>query len=110
MAHVFLPSFNEKCQENGWCADAEIRRYLGKHTLRLVDSTVQDDDIFLLSDADELFLPEVLLFLKLYNGYVSSISSSECSAGVYYVYRRLKIVPISFEVLFSQIPISLCFI
>ena len=98
MAHVFLPSFNEKCQENGWCADAEIRRYLGKHTLRLVDSTVQDDDIFLLSDADELFLPEVLLFLKLYNGYVTSISSSECSN--YYL-----TVPISFEILFSQIPI-----
>ena len=100
MAHVFLPSFNEKCQENGWCADAEIRRYLGKHTLRLVDSTVQDDDIFLLSDADELFLPEVLLFLKLYNGYVSSISSSECSTGVYY--RRLRIVSISFEILFLR--------
>ena len=108
MAHVFLPSFNEKCQENGWCADAEIRRYLGKHTLRLVDSTVQDEDIFLLSDADELFLPEVLLFLKLYNGYVSSISSSEFSN--YSLYRRLSTVPISFEILFSQIPISLCFI
>ena len=109
MAHVFLPSFNEKCQENGWCADAEIRRYLGKHTLRLVESTVQDDDIFLLSDADELFLPEVLLFLKLYNGYVSSISSSECSNYSLY-YRRLSTVPIFFEILFSQIPISRCFI
>ena len=106
MAHVFLPSFNEKCQENGWCADAEIRRYLGKHTLRLVESTVQDDDIFLLSDADELFLPEVLLFLKLYNGYVSSFTSIECSS----YYHRLSTAPVSFEILFSQIPISLCFI
>ena len=70
MAYLFLPSFNERCEDNGWCADAEIRRYLGKNTLRLVNSTVREDDIFLLLDADELPLPEVLLFLKLYNGYV----------------------------------------
>jgi len=69
MAYLFLPSFNERCEDNGWCADAEIRRYLGKNTLRLVNSTVKEDDIFLLLDADELPLPEVLLFLKLYNGY-----------------------------------------
>ena len=68
MAYLFLPSFNERCEDNGWCADAEIRRYLGKNTLRLVNSTVKEDDIFLLLDADELPLPEVLLFLKLYNG------------------------------------------
>ena len=70
MAYLFLPSFNEKCGDNGWCADAEIRRHLGKNSIRLVNSTVNDDDIFLLLDADELPLPEVLLFLKLYNGYV----------------------------------------
>ena len=68
MAYLFLPSFNQKCQDNGWCADAEIRRHLGKESMRLVNSTVRDDDLFLLLDADELPLPEVLLFLKLYNG------------------------------------------
>ena len=33
----------------------------------------RDDDLFLLLDADELPTPEVLLFLKLYDGYTEPI-------------------------------------
>ena len=46
--------------------------YLSKMGLKLIQNQ-RDDDLFLLLDADELPLPEVLLFLKLYDGYTEPI-------------------------------------
>ena len=41
-----------------------------KSGMKLLDN-VRDDDIFLLLDADELPNPESLMFLKLFDGWVS---------------------------------------
>ena len=67
-----LPYFADKGKDNGWYADAFIRMYLSKMGLNLI-SNQKDDDLFLLLDADELPLPEILLFLKLYDGYTEPI-------------------------------------
>ena len=72
MAYIFLPSFDQKGNENGWYADAVIRRYLGQEGLKLI-TNMRDDDLFLLLDADELPMREPLLFLKLYDGYTEPI-------------------------------------
>lgn len=69
---VLLPFFSDKGKENGWYADAFIRLYLSKMGLKLIQNQ-RDDDLFLLLDADELPLPEVLLFLKIYDGYTEPI-------------------------------------
>ena len=69
---VLLPFFKDRGHENGWYADAFIRMYLSKMGLKLVHNQLPDD-LFLLLDADELPLPEVLLFLKLYDGYTEPI-------------------------------------
>lgn len=72
MIYSFLPYFKEKGKESGWYADAFIRMYLSKKALPLIEDK-REDDLFLLLDADELPNPEVLLFLKLYNGYTEPI-------------------------------------
>ena len=69
---IMLPYFADKGKDNGWYADAFIRMYLSKMGLKLI-SNQKDDDLFLLLDADELPLPEILLFLKLYDGYTEPI-------------------------------------
>lgn len=70
--YVFLSHFTEKGKDNGWYADAYIRVFLSRRGLPMVENK-RDDDLFLLLDADELPLREVLLFLKLYDGYTEPI-------------------------------------
>ena len=50
------------------------RKYLGKTAFlrRLTD--LRPDDIFVYSEPEELIRPEILLFLKLYNGYSEPVS------------------------------------
>ena len=67
IAYVLLSHFKEEGHDNGWYADAYIRMYLSKRGLPLVEGA-RDDDLFVLSDADELPTREALLFLKLYDG------------------------------------------
>lgn len=70
--YVMLSHFKEKGKENGWYADAYIRMFLSKKGLPMIEG-IKDDDLFLLLDADELPSREVLLFLKLYDGYTEPI-------------------------------------
>ncbi|TRY71144.1 hypothetical protein TCAL_09420, partial [Tigriopus californicus] len=70
--YSYLPYFREKGRESGWYADAFIRMYLSKKALPMIKGK-RDDDLFLLLDADELPNPEILLFLKLYDGYTEPI-------------------------------------
>ena len=72
IAYVFLGHFTEKGKTNGWYADSYLRTHLSRQGLRLV-SGLRDDDIFLYLDADELPTREMLLFLKLYDGYSEPI-------------------------------------
>ena len=52
---------------NGKAADADMRRHLSEEGLkRLTD--VRLDDLFIYTDTDEIQKPEILTFLKLYDG------------------------------------------
>ena len=44
--------------------------------MKLIDN-LRDDDIFLLLDADELPNPEALMFLKLFDGWVSLVVNEQ---------------------------------
>lgn len=70
--YVLLSHFEEKGKTNGWFADAYIRLHLTRYGLPLIHG-LRDDDLFLLLDSDELPSREVLLFLKLYDGYTEPI-------------------------------------
>eukprot|EP00095_Tigriopus_kingsejongensis_P000459 snap_masked-scaffold217_size252476-processed-gene-1.4 protein:Tk00459 transcript:snap_masked-scaffold217_size252476-processed-gene-1.4-mRNA-1 annotation:"hypothetical protein DAPPUDRAFT_50861" len=70
--YTLLPYFHEKAKTNGWYADGFIRMYMSKKALPMIEGSMEDD-LFLLLDADELPNPEVLLFLKLYEGYTEPI-------------------------------------
>jgi beta-1,4-mannosyl-glycoprotein beta-1,4-N-acetylglucosaminyltransferase len=72
IGYVYLSHFTEKGKTNGWYADSYLRTHLSRGGLRLVDDA-RDDDLFLYLDADELPTREVLLFLKLYDGYTEPI-------------------------------------
>ena len=87
LLYILLPFFPKAGETNGWFADAFLRLFLGKSGMKLplfylcqfqpvipgmkLLDNVRDDDIFLLLDADELPNPESLMFLKLFDGWVS---------------------------------------
>ena len=70
--YVFLPYFPKEGEDNGWYADSFLRMYLGKEGMKLLDN-VNDDDVFLLLDADELPTPESLMFLKSFDGWTEPV-------------------------------------
>lgn len=73
IVYIPLGFFSSLSKKNGWIADAYIRYYLGERGLLLLHG-LRDDDLFVLSDADELPTKEILTFLKLYDGYPEPIS------------------------------------
>lgn len=68
IVHVPLYKFPPEGRENGWFIDMYLRTYMGIHGLKRVHG-VRSDDLFVLLDADEIPTREVLMFLKLYDGY-----------------------------------------
>lgn len=66
--HVPLYTFPERGHQNGWYMDMYLRKYMGSRGLRRVRGA-RSDDLFLLLDADEIPTREVIMFLKLYDGY-----------------------------------------
>ena len=51
--YVSLSYFPREAFYNGWVIDALLRNYMGEHGLALVEN-LRPDDVFLLTDADEL--------------------------------------------------------
>ncbi|XP_045116874.1 beta-1,4-mannosyl-glycoprotein 4-beta-N-acetylglucosaminyltransferase-like isoform X2 [Portunus trituberculatus] len=73
LLYVSLDTFPKASETSGWVADAYIRYHLGIRGLPLLKG-LREDDLFVLSDADELPSREVITFLKLYDGYPEPIS------------------------------------
>ncbi|XP_076032823.1 beta-1,4-mannosyl-glycoprotein 4-beta-N-acetylglucosaminyltransferase-like isoform X2 [Oratosquilla oratoria] len=73
--YILLDWFPEGGKEDGWVADGFSREYLGRWGLSCLRD-LRDDDIFVLSDADELPSKEVITFLKLHEGFPEPISLS----------------------------------
>ena len=72
MIYVPLLSFPKEGLNNGWFTDMYLRTYMGLHGLRRIQG-IRHDDLFVLLDADEIPTREVVMFLKLYDGYPEPI-------------------------------------
>lgn len=71
--HIFIDHFPPEGLTDGWFADTFIRDYMGQEGLKRIKG-IRDEDLFLLLDADEIPDRNVLLFLKLYDGYPEPIA------------------------------------
>ena len=69
IVHVFLDYFPEEGYINGWIEDNLLRNYIVTHGLVRQLVGYRHDDIFILTDADEIPKRETILFLKLHDGY-----------------------------------------
>lgn len=68
IVHVPLYKFPRQGRDSGWFVDMYLRTYMGIRGLNRIRQ-IRSDDLFLLLDADEIPSREVLMFLKLYDGY-----------------------------------------
>ena len=68
IVHVFLDYFPKGADKNGWITDGLHRNHLGSHGLPKI-SGWEWDDLFVMTDADELPCREALQFLKWHDGY-----------------------------------------
>ncbi|XP_063585389.1 beta-1,4-mannosyl-glycoprotein 4-beta-N-acetylglucosaminyltransferase-like [Penaeus indicus] len=73
LVYINLGFFSAEAKESGWIADAYLRYYMGIKGLPLLKG-LREDDLFVLSDADEIPSREVIAFLKLYDGYSEPIA------------------------------------
>uniref|UniRef100_A0A2P2I0F2 Beta-1,4-mannosyl-glycoprotein 4-beta-N-acetylglucosaminyltransferase-like n=1 Tax=Hirondellea gigas TaxID=1518452 RepID=A0A2P2I0F2_9CRUS len=71
--HVFVDFFPAKGKTESWIADEYLRVYMGKLGIPRV-AGVRDDDLFIISDADEIPSRPVIMFLKLYDGYTEPVA------------------------------------
>lgn len=71
--YVSLDTFPRISKTSGWIADSYLRFHLSNKGLPLLKD-LRDDDLFVLSDADELPTREVITFLKVYDGYTEPIA------------------------------------
>lgn len=73
IVYVFLNYFPVEGFRDGWVVDELIRNYISAKGLPRLHN-VREDDIFLLTDADELPQKEVLFFLKYHYGYPEPVA------------------------------------
>jgi beta-1,4-mannosyl-glycoprotein beta-1,4-N-acetylglucosaminyltransferase len=76
IVHVWLDYFPNGARRDGWITDRIHRDYMGEYGLRYLIRGYRQDDLFVLTDADELPYRETLLFLKLHDGYPEPVSHS----------------------------------
>ena len=71
--YIKQETFPEEGKRDGKIADAYMRRHLGQTAFNERLQGYRDDDIFVYNDGDELIRPEILTFLKLYEGFTDPI-------------------------------------
>ena len=71
--YIFQNTFPEEGKSDGKLADAYMRRHLGQTLFDKRLKGVRDDDMFVYNDGDELIRPEILTFLKLYEGFTDPV-------------------------------------
>ncbi len=69
IVHIFLDYFPNEAHKNGWIEDNLLRNHITQYALPRQLSGYRHDDIFILSDADEIPQRDTILFLKLHDGY-----------------------------------------
>ena len=73
LLYTFLGCFPEEGHTNGWAVDNLYRNYLGKQGVARNIRHMRHDDVFVLTDADEIPNRESLLFLKLHDGWTEPV-------------------------------------
>lgn len=73
IVHVFLDYFPQNARQDGWIADGLLRNYIGTEGLNRIQGW-EMNDLFVLTDADELPTREALVFLKWHDGYTEPVS------------------------------------
>ncbi|KAL3226338.1 hypothetical protein MRX96_004431 [Rhipicephalus microplus] len=68
IVHVFLDHFPSKGREDGWFADGYQRSFLWRQAKKQL-SGLRDDDLFVLTDADEIPRAGPLAYLKTHEGF-----------------------------------------
>ena len=71
--YVFQSDFPAEGLMDGKIADAYMRRNLGQTAFQKRLKGVKEDDLFVYNDGDELIRPEILTFLKIYEGFSDPI-------------------------------------
>ena len=71
--YIFQDSFPQQGFVDGKIADDFMRRHLGQSAFRDRIHGIKDDDLFIYNDGDELLRPEILTFLKIYEGFTDPI-------------------------------------
>ena len=71
--YQYIGYFRKQAIEDSSLADQHLRIEMGRKALPRIKG-LRDDDLFILNDADEIPAREVLMFLKLYDGYTEPIS------------------------------------
>nr|XP_014342873.1 PREDICTED: LOW QUALITY PROTEIN: beta-1,4-mannosyl-glycoprotein 4-beta-N-acetylglucosaminyltransferase-like [Latimeria chalumnae] len=66
--YVFLDHFPSGRGQDGWIADDYLRTFLTHNGLERIPN-VQDDNVFIIDDADEIPARDGVLFLKLFDGW-----------------------------------------
>ena len=68
LVYIGLDHFPQSAQQDGWLGDELPRLHAVQQGLRQLDN-ILPDDLFLLTDVDEVVRAEVLWFLKLHGGF-----------------------------------------
>ncbi|CAH1786370.1 unnamed protein product [Owenia fusiformis] len=75
LMYIFLDTFPSSGRKDGWAAETYIKNAASILGLPRLNQT-RPDDLYLFSDADELVSKEIVIFLKLYEGYPEPMSFS----------------------------------
>ena len=93
IVHVFLDYFPKGADSNGWIADNIHRDYIASHGLAKQIKHYRLDDVFFLSDADELVSRENMLFLKLHDNWPEPVGF-HLQRNTYGFFWRPNAVPV----------------
>lgn len=87
--HVPLLKYPAQGRKNGWFVDMYLRTYMGLNGLERIRGA-RGDDLFVLLDADEMPSRQVLMFLKLYDGYPEPVRLAMRWSVFGFFWKRIK--------------------
>jgi Glycosyltransferase family 17 len=72
LIYVSLDVFPRQAHKDGWIIDRLMRNYIGTHGIPRIKG-LNSDDLFVLTDADEIPCREAITFLKWHDGYTEPV-------------------------------------
>ena len=94
ICYVLLDYFPREAKSNGWIADDLFRNHIVTQGLLKQIKGIRHDDMFVLTDADELPIRDAILFLKHHEGFPEPIGFHLHSAIYRYFWTTGSTVPV----------------